>query len=114
MSSVGCESMGSAECTVVNDGRPDVIEKCEFASFDATDSRLLTVKEAAEIVRCHEETIRRAYLARQLRVQRVGVRSVRIYHQDLRRWLADGAPTRARCNRNIALERRSYGRPQDV
>jgi excisionase family DNA binding protein len=57
--------------------------------------RLLTVSEAAEVIHCHEETIRRAYLARQLKVQRFGVRSIRIDPDELRSWLARGAPTRA-------------------
>ena len=55
----------------------------------------LTVKEAAQTCRCCEETIRRAYLTNQLRVERIGRRSVRIRVSDLQHWLSRGGPTRA-------------------
>ena len=55
----------------------------------------LTVKEAARVVNCCEETIRRAYLTNQLKVERIGRRSVRIRVSDIQQWLARGGPTRA-------------------
>ena len=55
----------------------------------------LTVKEAARALNCCEETIRRAYLTNQLRVERFGRRSVRIRVSELEKWLARGGPTRA-------------------
>lgn len=55
----------------------------------------LTVKEAARAVNCCEETLRRAYLTNQLKVERIGHRSVRIPVSELQNWLARGGPTRA-------------------
>lgn len=55
----------------------------------------LTVKKAAEAVNCCQETIRRAYLSNQLKVERIGRRSVRIPVSELEEWLAKGGPTRA-------------------
>lgn len=57
--------------------------------------KLLTVKEAAEKVGCHEETIRRAYQADQLAVQPFGSRGIRLHLADLMDWMARGMPTRA-------------------
>jgi excisionase family DNA binding protein len=57
--------------------------------------RLLTVLEASECVGCCEETIRRAYLARQLDVLRFGRRNVRIRRSELFAWLERGGKTSA-------------------
>lgn len=56
---------------------------------------LLTVAEAAQCVGCCEETIRRAYLARQLNVLRFGARRVRIRPSALVAWLERGGKTTA-------------------
>jgi excisionase family DNA binding protein len=56
--------------------------------------RLMTTFEVAEFVGCHEESVRRAYLCGQLRRQRFGVRSWRFHPQDVKDWIARGAPTR--------------------
>ena len=50
---------------------------------------LLTVAEAAQFVGCCEETIRRAYLSRQLQVLRFGARRVRIRPSALVGWLSE-------------------------
>ena len=55
----------------------------------------LTVAEAAQCVGCCEETIRRAYLARQLDVLRFGARRVRIRPAALIAWLERGGKTTA-------------------
>ena len=57
--------------------------------------QLLTVAAAAEYVGCCEETIRRAYLARQLEVLRYGSRRVRIRPSALVAWLERGGKTKA-------------------
>src|SRR3954465_4204427 len=57
--------------------------------------QLLTVTAAAECVGCCEETIRRAYLARQLDVLRYGARRVRIRPAALIAWLERGGKTTA-------------------
>jgi excisionase family DNA binding protein len=54
--------------------------------------RLLTVKEAAEAVNCHPETLRRAYRLRHLKVQGVG-RLIRIHPKELSRWCQSGSKT---------------------
>jgi excisionase family DNA binding protein len=54
-----------------------------------------TVAEAAECVGCCEETIRRAYLARQLDGLRFGARRVRIRPSALVAWLERGGKTAA-------------------
>ena len=56
---------------------------------------LLTVSAAAECVGCCEETIRRAYLARQLDVLRFGAGRVRIRASALFAWLERGGKTTA-------------------
>ncbi len=55
----------------------------------------LTVAEAARIVQCSEDTIRRGYWSGHLQVERLGaqLRGVRIRRSALDRWLADGART---------------------
>jgi len=57
--------------------------------------QFLTVAEAAQSVGCCEETIRRAYLARQLQVLRFGARRVRIRPAALVAWLERGGKTTA-------------------
>jgi excisionase family DNA binding protein len=57
--------------------------------------QLLTVKDAAACVGCCEETIRRAYLARQLDVLRFGTKRVRIRSSALFAWLDRGGKTTA-------------------
>jgi excisionase family DNA binding protein len=57
--------------------------------------QFLTVAEAAQSVGCCEETIRRAYLARQLDVLRFGARRVRIRPSALVAWLERGGKTTA-------------------
>jgi excisionase family DNA binding protein len=57
--------------------------------------QLLTVAEAAQCVGCCQETIRRAYLARQLQVLRFGARRVRIRPAALTAWLERGGKTTA-------------------
>ena len=57
--------------------------------------QFLTVAEAAQSVGCCEETIRRAYLARQLNVLRFGARRVRIRPAALVAWLERGGKTTA-------------------
>lgn len=57
--------------------------------------QFLTVAEAAQCVGCCEETIRRAYLARQLDVLRFGTRRVRIRPAALIAWLERGGKTTA-------------------
>jgi excisionase family DNA binding protein len=57
--------------------------------------QFLTVAEAAQCVGCCEETIRRAYLARQLDVLRFGARRVRIRPAALIAWLERGGKTTA-------------------
>ena len=60
-----------------------------------TIERLMTVKEAAVHIGCCEETVRRAYLARQLRVEHIGMRSIRVRPSDLQSWLTRGGKTTA-------------------
>ena len=57
--------------------------------------QLLTVSAAAQCVGCCDETIRRAYLARQLDVLRFGARRVRIRPSALFAWLERGGKTTA-------------------
>jgi excisionase family DNA binding protein len=70
------------------------------ASHDTTPAgrhlpdRLMTAFEVAELVGCHEESVRRAYLCGQLKRQRFGVRSWRFHPADVEDWIARGAPTR--------------------
>lgn len=56
--------------------------------------KLLTTFEVAELVGCHEESVRRAYLCGQLKRQRFGVRSWRFRQADVEDWIGRGAPTR--------------------
>jgi excisionase family DNA binding protein len=55
--------------------------------------QLLTVEEAAQIARCHTETIRRGYWSGQLKKLQFGIRQVRIRLSDLEEWLQRGAKT---------------------
>jgi len=56
--------------------------------------RLLTAFDVAELVGCHEESVRRAYLCGQLQRQRFGVRSWRFHLAGVEDWVRRGAPTR--------------------
>jgi len=58
------------------------------------NQKYLTVAEAAAMANAHQETIRRAYQCRALKVHRVG-RSIRIPPADLQVWLEGGGRTRA-------------------
>jgi excisionase family DNA binding protein len=53
----------------------------------------LNVKEAADYVRCHEETIRRGYLSGHLKAMAFGARGRRILISDLENWMRNGART---------------------
>jgi excisionase family DNA binding protein len=64
------------------------------AQQQRSPNRLMTVFEVAELVGCHEESVRRAYLCGQLRRHRFGVRSWRFMAVDVQDWIARGAPTR--------------------
>ena len=57
--------------------------------------RLLRVKQAAGDVGCCEETIRRAYLTGQLKVERIGTSRIRIRPSELHVWLVRGGKTTA-------------------
>jgi excisionase family DNA binding protein len=57
-------------------------------------NRLLTAREVARFVGCHEETVRRAYWRGLLRSQRFGVRRRRFHPRDVLEWIRRGAPTR--------------------
>ena len=61
---------------------------------DSLPEKLLTAVEVAELVACHEESVRRAYLCGQLKRQRFGVRSWRFRPADVEDWIGRGAPTR--------------------
>ncbi len=61
---------------------------------DSLPGKLLTAVEVAELVGCHEESVRRAYLCGQLKRQRFGVRSWRFRPVDVEDWIGRGAPTR--------------------
>jgi excisionase family DNA binding protein len=58
-------------------------------------SRLLTAREVATFVGCHEETVRRAYWRGLLRSQSFGVRGRRLHPEDVLDWIGRGAPTKA-------------------
>jgi excisionase family DNA binding protein len=60
----------------------------------ALSNRLMTAFEVADLVGCHEETIRRAYLRGLLVSQRFGVRGRRFHPSDVLDWIKRGAPTR--------------------
>ena len=57
-------------------------------------NHLMTAFEVAEFIRCHEETVRRAYLRGLLVSQRFGVRGRRFHPADVMDWIRRGAPTR--------------------
>jgi excisionase family DNA binding protein len=57
-------------------------------------NRLLTAREVAKYIGCHEETVRRAYWRGLLRSQRFGVRGRRFHPEDVLDWLGRGAPTK--------------------
>ena len=66
----------------------------ETLELERLPNRLLTALEVAEYVRCHEETVRRAYLRGLLASQRFGVRGRRFHPADVRDWVRRGIPTR--------------------
>lgn len=55
--------------------------------------RLMTVREVAAFIGCHEESVRRAYLCGQLKSQRFGVRRLRFLRFEILDWIARGART---------------------
>jgi excisionase family DNA binding protein len=57
-------------------------------------NRLLTAREVARFVGCHEETVRRAYWRGLLRSQRFGVRGRRFHPEDVLDWIGRGLPTK--------------------
>jgi excisionase family DNA binding protein len=57
-------------------------------------NRLLTAREVARFVGCHEETVRRAYWRGLLRSQRFGVRGRRFHPDDVLDRIGRGAPTK--------------------
>lgn len=66
----------------------------ELSAHRHFPQRLMTAFEVAELVGCHEESVRRAYLCGQLKRQRFGVRSWRFHRADIQDWITRGAPTR--------------------
>ena len=62
--------------------------------MDGLPNRLLTAREVAKYVGCHEETVRRAYWRGLLRSQRFGVRGRRFHPEDVLDWIRRGAPTK--------------------
>ena len=56
---------------------------------------LLTMKAAANAVGVCQETNRRAYLARQLKIERIGTRSIRVRPSELQAWMERGGQTTA-------------------
>jgi excisionase family DNA binding protein len=70
-------------------------------------NRLLTASEVAQYVRCHEETVRRAYLRGVLKSQRFGVRGRRFDPRDVMDWKRRGLPTRV--SSDYAKEQPSEG-----
>ena len=63
-------------------------------SREPQSARLLTVREAALQVGCSEDSIRRAYTCRELKVSRFGAGRVRVTAEDLNAWLARGGHTK--------------------
>jgi excisionase family DNA binding protein len=57
-------------------------------------NRLMTAREVAAFVGCHEETVRRASWRGLLVSQRFGVRRRRFHPRDVLDWIRRGAPTR--------------------
>ena len=80
----------------------EIIRRADEAAFqgDRLPPRLMSAFEVAQLVGCHEESVRRAYLCGQLKRQRFGVRSCRFHPADVQDWIARGAPTRI-VNRTI-------------
>jgi excisionase family DNA binding protein len=74
--------------------RPLLSPSAGEGGFDARSSPWMNVKQAASYAGCHEETIRRGYLAGFLKAPRFGKRGRRIHVADLECWLRDGARTR--------------------
>ncbi len=55
---------------------------------------LVTAREVAKHVGCHEETVRRADHAGRLRSVRFGARGKRFHPRDVREWIARGMRTK--------------------
>ena len=72
----------------------DLNSAAEAAQPVALPKRMMTAFEVAELVGCHEETVRRAYLRGLLVSQRFGVRGRRFHPSDVLDWIKRGAPTR--------------------
>jgi excisionase family DNA binding protein len=79
------------------------------ADADPRSAPLLTVHEAAARVGCSEDTIRRAYTCRELKVVRFGAGRVRVMAAAIDSWLADGGRTKP-----AASDRRNDGCVQTV
>lgn len=62
--------------------------------MEGLPNRLLTAREVAKYIGCHEETVRRAYWRGLLRSQRFGVRGKRFHPEDVLDWIRRGAPTK--------------------
>lgn len=84
------ESTGCSDTALPSGSSPERLRMAR-----TRPEQLLTVGAAAECVGCCEETIRRAYLARQLEVLRFGSRRVRIRPSALVAWLERGGKTTA-------------------
>lgn len=67
-------------------GAPDLLE--------GLPNRLLTAREVAKFVGCHEETVRRAYWRGLLVSQRFGTRGRRLRPDEVLDWIRRGAPTK--------------------
>jgi excisionase family DNA binding protein len=89
------DSNESTDCRLMNQTTEMEARELQVSCGIESDGRLMTVKAAASIVGCHEDTIRRAYISGQLRFVRLGRRGVRIDPVSLRQWLAAGGQTRA-------------------
>lgn len=79
---------------VMSETGTSIVRQTALESAREMDRRL-TVSEAARLVGCSDDTIRRGYWSGHLKVQRLGARlqGVRIPRSELERWLADGART---------------------
>ena len=71
-----------------------VAEEVAAYESEGLPNRLLTAREVARFVGCHEETVRRAYWRGLLRSQRFGVRGRRFHPDEVLDWIGRGAPTK--------------------
>ena len=93
------ESSEEAMRNLLSDSEPVRVDNQSRRRRRATTSeglpnRLLTAREVARFVGCHEETVRRAYWRGLLRSQRFGVRGRRFHTDDVLDWISRGAPTK--------------------